>query len=207
MACQNASCGKIFRILGDLINEPHEMLILDCDELVARKHYMNALLTIAQAYEVFFGLFFRVELLYRPFCATRDQDLKELNRLSEALQEKIKDLAFANMRGLFLQHMVSRPKPSNLGEAAAEIAAIPDRQGTMRDTALEGLSDPVLVPLLKALKATNINTLRNRVVHKQAYRPTRQEVEAALEESQSILLPLTFHLELHDEINWYMNHP
>jgi hypothetical protein len=207
VACQSEECLKGFRIVGDQINEPHEMLIYDCDELVARKHYMNALLTIAQAYEVFFGLFFRVELLYLPFCAKPDQDREELNRLSEALQARIKDHTFAAMRALFLQHMVARLALSNLGEAATAIAAIPDRPGDPKDSAIESLSDTALVSLLKALKATNIHTLRNRVVHKQAYRPSHQEVEEALEESRSILFPLTGHLQLHDDINWYARNP
>lgn len=87
------------------------------------------------------------------------------------------------------------------------VAALPDRPGDPKDAAIESLGDAKLVPLLKALKATAIHTLRNRVVHKQAYRPTREEVEGALEETRSILFPLTSHLQLHDEINWYMRKP
>ena len=197
-------CGKPFRIIGDSVNGAHEMLIFDCYELLERKHYMNGLLSLAQAYEVFFSLFFRVELLYRPFCADPESDVAELNKLSEALQEKIKDHTFSRMRSLFLQHMVSRPEPKNLAEAAVVVAALPDRPGDPSDAALDGVGDPTLAPLLKALKATTIHTLRNRVVHKQAYRPTREEVTVAQKEARSILLPLTNHLDLHDEVNWYM---
>lgn len=204
VSCERADCGKSFRIIGDSVNGPHEMLIFDCYELLERKHYMNGLLSLAQAYEVFFGLFFRVELLYKPFGADPDRDVAELNKLSEALQEKIKDHTFSRMRSLFLQHMTSRPELKNLNEAAAVIAAIPDRPGDPGDAALDGLGDAKLARLLKALKATTIHTLRNRVVHKQAYRPTREEVTAALKETRSVLLPLTNHLDLHDEVNWYM---
>jgi len=41
-------------------------------------------------------------------------------------------------------------------------------------------------------------------VHKQAYRPTREETEAALEEARSVLFPLTSRLGLYDDINWYL---
>jgi len=87
------------------------------------------------------------------------------------------------------------------------VAAFPDRPGDPKDASIDGVGDAKVVPLLKALKATAIHTLRNRVVHKQAYRPTRAEVEAALDEARSIVFPLTSHLQLHDEINWYMKTP
>ena len=54
------------------------------------------------------------------------------------------------------------------------------------------------VALLKALRATTINTLRNQVVHKRAYRPTREEAESALEETRSIIFPLTQRLGLYE---------
>ena len=204
VSCLNAACGKLFRILGDSVNSPHEMLIFDCYELLDRKHYMNAVLSLAQAYETFFSLFFRVELLYKPFGA--DPDLDRLNKLEEALQKKIKDHAFHSMRSLFLQHLVSRPAAGSLTDAAAVIAGLPDDQpGDPKDVAIDSVGDLKLIPLLKSLKATRINTLRNQVVHKRAYRPKREEVESALQEARSILFPLTAHLQLHDEIDWYRN--
>lgn len=204
VSCQSGDCRKPFRIVGDSVNNAHEMLIFDCYELIERKHYMNCILSLAQAYEVFFSLFFRVELLYKPFAANPDQGLAELNRLSEALYERIERYTFAPMRALFLQHIVTGHSPKNLAEASAVIAALPERPQDPEDAAIESLDDAKLVPLLKALKGTGIHRLRNRVVHKQAYRPTREEVEAALKETRSILFPLTSHLQLHDEINWYM---
>jgi hypothetical protein len=205
--CQAADCGKPFRIVGDSVNSAHEMLVFDCYELLERKHYMKAVLSLAQAYELFFSLFFRVEFLYRPFGADSDQELADLNQLSEALHEKLKEHTFAPMRALFLQNMVSRPQPKSLAEAAALVAALPDHPGDPKDAAIDGVADAKMVPLLKALKATSINSLRNRVVHKQAYRPTREEAKDALEEARSILFPLTSRLDLHDEINWYMRAP
>jgi hypothetical protein len=183
------------------------MLVFDCQELIDRKHYMNCILILAQAYEIFFSLYLRVELLYKPFAADSNNDVIELNRLLNALQDKIKDHTFARMRALFLQHIIGYHFPKNLVEAEALIKKLPDCPGDPKDAAIEGISNVKLVPLLKALKATNINTLRNRVVHKQAYRPTREEVVSALTEARSILFPLNAHLQLHDDINWYMRKP
>jgi hypothetical protein len=207
VSCQSADCSKPFRIVGDSVNSAHQMLISDCYGLLERKHYMNCVLTPTLAYEVFFSLFFRVELLYKPFAANPDQDLADLTRLSEDLREKLEKHTFARMRALFLQYIVTRRPPKDVADAAAVIAGLPDSPGDPKDTAIESLDDPKLVALLKALKATGINTLRNRVVHKQAYRPTREQVEAALEETRAILFPLTSRLQLYDEVNWYMRKP
>lgn len=197
-------CGKPFRIIGDSINNAHEMLIFDCYELLEHKHYMNCILNLTQAYEVFFSLFFRVELIFKPFGADPTHNIDELNRLLIGLSEKIKTHTFAPLRALFLQHMVNGHTPSNLIESANAITALPDKPGDPRDAAIEGLGDANLVKLLKALKATRIHELRNRIVHQRAYRPPREKVEAALTETRDILFPLTNHLKLYDEINWYM---
>ena len=57
VTCLNGLCAKTFRLVSDSVNERHEMLIYDCYELLERKHYMNCILSLAQAYEVFFSLF------------------------------------------------------------------------------------------------------------------------------------------------------
>ena len=73
-----------------------------------------------------------------------------------------------------------------------------------KDANIQSLSNARLVPHLMALKAIEINTLRNRIVHKQAYRPTRERAESALKDTENILFSLQGHLQLHDDINWYM---
>jgi hypothetical protein len=204
VSCQSGDCRKPFRIVGDSVNNAHEMLIFDCYELIERKHYMNCILSLAQAYEVFFSLFFRVELLYKPFGSDPDQELADLNHLSKELQKKIEEHTFARMRALFLSHIVAGYSPKNLAEAHSVVSALPNRPRDPKDAAIESLSDAELVSLLKALKVVSIHTLRNQVVHKRAYRPTREQVDAALEETRSILFPLTSRLRLYDEINWYV---
>lgn len=203
-SCLHETCGKPFRLVGDTVNERHEMLIYDCYDLMTRKQYMACILNLAQAYEIFFSLFLRVEILYKPFGANPDHDIAELNRLSDALTDAIREHAFCSMRALFLRHIVEQRPPATLAESANLIAAMPGRPGNPKDSSIEGLSDRELIPLLKAVKATTIHTLRNRVVHKRAYRPSREEVEESLKEARSVLLPLTYRLDLHDDINWYM---
>lgn len=204
VACLNPECGKPFNINGDSVNSAHETLVFDCYELLQLKHYMNCILTQAQAYEVFFNLFFRVELLYKPFALDPYKDIDRLNSLAEQLAKKVKKHTFAPMRALFLHQVVSASAPRTLDESEVAIAALDDRPKDPRDIEFDSLSDTELAGILKALKATKINKLRNQVVHKRAYRPTREDAESALEETRSIIFPLTQHLELYDDISWYV---
>lgn len=204
--CQSDDCQKPFRIVGDSVNSAHEMLIFDCYELIEAKHYMACILNLAQAYEVFFSLFFRVEFLYKPFAREPDREDSNFNRLSAALQREVGQHSFFRMRALFLSFIVTGQSPKTLAEAATVISAFPNPPRVPKDVAIENLSDPKLVSLLKALKDTNINMLRNQVVHQRGYRPTREEVGMAFEQTRSILFPLTNRLQLYDDINWYLTH-
>lgn len=203
--CLSETCGKPFRLSGDRVNERHEMLILDCQKLLEQKSYMNAILSIAIAYEIFFSLFMRVELCYKPFAGSPNADIADLNRLLNQLEEKIKKHSFVCMRALFLKHITEKRRSPSLCKAGNTIAALPDDPKDPKDKAIEAMNDPKLISFLKTLKSTSINTLRNRVVHKHAYRPCREEVETDLQEAESILFPLTHVLGLRDDFNWYIN--
>ena len=204
VSCLNPECSKLFKISGDSVNSAPETLVLDCYELLQLKHYMSCILTQAQAYEVLFNLFFRVELLYKPFAIDLYKDIDRLNILADQLAKKVKNHTFGAMRALFLHQVVSGSAPRTLDESEVAIAALDDRPQDPRDIELDSLSDAELAGILKALKATKINKLRNQVVHKRAYRPTREEAELALEETRSIIFPLTKHLDLCDDISWYV---
>ena len=204
VACRNPSCGKAFNINGDSVNSAHEMLVFDCHELLEAKHYMSCVLTLAQAFEVFFGLFLRVRFLYRPFAIGDHRDIEYMNRLSEQLARRVERHGFSHMRALFLTQLVHGTPPANLTEAEAAIAALPDLPGDPSDAELDVLEDAHLASLLKAVKGTTIGTLRNRVVHKHAYRPTLDEVEKALEEARALLFTLGAELDLVDDINRYI---
>ncbi len=197
------SCSEQVRLVGDLINPAYEMLVLECYELCKAKHYMSCVLNLAQAFEVFFALFMRVEFLYKPFGSDSNQDLAELNQTAQELQDKLKKHGFENMRSLFLQEMIAQRSFSNLVEARAAIAELPERPNTPSNQEINTIPIPTLVPLIQKVKATSVNTLRNKVVHQRAYRPTVQEVDIALEETRAILFPLGRNLDLRDDINCY----
>ena len=213
--CLNKECDKLFRIGGDLANERHEMLILDCYELLDRKQYMHCILNIATAYEMFFSLFLRVRLVHKPFAADSEfQDdfsfqFDKWHNLLENLEEKTNRHTFRAMRALCLRHMVNKISVPNLCQAEESIECIPKYAKDIKDVSnseIEAIrdGDEKLIELLKQLKCTRIHELRNKVVHKRAYRPTRREAEEYLEEARSVLFPLTFRFELDDDPNLYL---
>lgn len=199
------ACGKPFNINSDSINSPHEMLIHDALDLIEQKRYMHSVLSLVQAWEVFFSLYFRVTLLYRPFARERSYDLDRLNELIRLLAERLGAMTFRPMRELFLRMSVSKINPPDLSAAEPIIRNIQPGDRTPTDAAdIDSLADIDLRGLLQRVRGSRVNDLRNRVVHKQAYRPSRSEAEAVLEETRSVILPLTRRLDLYEDINWYM---
>ena len=206
--CLNEKCEKPFRIVSDSVNERHEKLIFDCYYLLKRKQYMHCILNLAKAHEMFFSLFLRVELLYKPFAADFSAyGLAEVNRLSEKLEERVSGYTFAPLRRLFLQQLTIRPSPANLDEAQKAIHALPEQAKCVMGVSNKVIreeADASLKCLLIDLNRSKINELRNRVVHKRGYRPTLEETEEALDKTRSVVFPLTSRLDIRDDLNWYM---
>jgi hypothetical protein len=165
---------------------------------------MASILNLAQAYEVFFSLYLRVNLLFKPFGSESDRDPDKFNRLEEQLYNEIKKYGFADMRALFLQHVVTgSPLPRNLTEAETVLSAFP-KPRLPRNAEIRAITDKNLIPYLEAVKNTKIHETRNLVVHKYAYRPSREEVDLAYKETTDTLLPMTTRLDLNDDLNYYL---
>ena len=198
-------CEESFWLNGDSADERHETILFDCYDLLETKRYMNCILNVCQAYEMFFGLYLRVELICKPFFRSSDEETASLDRLNDLyrrLEKTTEKYAFQDMRDLYLERVTDTVSPGNLDEAEGIIASIRKRK-IPSDHKIESVRDTKLAKHLMMLKRTGINVLRNKVVHKSGYRPTRDEAEQAHEEAESILFPLTQLLDLHDEINWY----
>jgi hypothetical protein len=205
VTCLNPDCGQQFAISGDLINPAFEMLIHDCYELLSTKRYAYCILNSAQAFEVFFSLYLRVQLLYRPFALDSARDIEQLNYLAQLLYEKVKRHGFARMRDLFFDQVLQQQQPSSLLEAEARINALPENPGEPPDVSLQSVTDQKLSAVLLRLKRCKVNELRNQVAHKRAYRPRLDEVDQALQETREILLPLASMLLMQSgDPNWYM---
>jgi Protein of unknown function (DUF2934) len=204
VVCLNSDCRKSFWISNDSINTPHEMLIFDVKELYKQKHYMNCILNLAQAYEIFFSLYLRVEMLFKPFGFEPDLDINKLNQLATELYKKVRKYGFVDMRSLFLLHIMNGNSPNNLTQSKKMLAAFPNKPSAPKYNALKkAVKDTTLLKLLKSIKDSKIHEMRNRVIHQGAYRPTREDVDLAYTETADTLLALTSYLDLNDDISHY----
>jgi len=208
VSCLFSDCSKPFSLSGDSINSAYEMIIFDCYELLQRKHYAYCILNLAQAFEVFFSQYLRVELLYKPFAVESDKDIDFLNELMGLLYRKTERLSFDLMKNLFLSRVLDVGQPKSLREAESIMNQFPDKPSCPSDEAIStaGVSIGVrITELLLRLKSCKVPQKRNQVVHKRAYRPTLAEVNDSLKETREILFPLARALDVHiDEVNWYM---
>ena len=211
--CLNHICKQPFAINGDLVNPVYEMLIFDCHELRKQKRYSYYILNLAQAFEVFFSLYLRVHFHYRPFAklereALGSGDLDQLNKVASELYEATKNYAFTHMLSVFLQCVLSGNYSASLIEAQQSIRALgTQRPNLPKDQEIIASSNQQLADVLKRLKYSKINELRNKIVHQRAYRPRLAEVDEALEETRDIIFSLKSFLRIQDDvINWYIQH-
>jgi hypothetical protein len=208
--CQ--ACQSPFNINNDAINAAHEMLLSGCFELIERKEYIQCVLSVAQSYEVFFSHFMYVQLIYRAYAHEGSRDLPHLNRLTQQLYDRMHLFTFERMRRLFLRLVVGTAAPPSLAEAGVAIEHLPngtkappkDVPDPLRQD-IENMPDEPLRALLLRLLDADVNKLRNRVVHKDAHRPTREEATHAYEEAREILFALTARLRLGYDAYWYIN--
>ena len=207
VTCQNPQCGRPFTIGGDLVNPAWQMLISDCEVLKGEKRYAYCVLNLAQAFEVFFSLYFRVELLYRPFVRDGNHDIERLNRLFILLYSSVKDYTFGPMCSAFISSVLRRQNYSSLMEAEDAMSQALSCPKMPSDERIRSYPDSGLASLLLELKDTKVPSLRNNVVHKHAYRPTVDEVEQCIKETAHLLYGLDSKLgTLVDDINWYYGH-
>lgn len=208
VVCEQPECHAEFNINNDRINPAHQGVLFDCCELMASKRYMQATLAISQAYEMLFSHGLRVEVLYRPFKREGTADLKNLGLVSDRLYGAIAKLTFEPMRRLFLDVAVRSPGLMSLADSEAWIDAIPTFGrgiSEVKKARIDAVNDTPLRNLLAGLASVQVHKLRNRVVHKAGYRPTRQEVQACLDEANTIIHGLTSRLKLSGDANWYLN--
>jgi hypothetical protein len=203
--CQ--ACDRPFKINNDLVNAAQQVLLFDCYAFIERKQYMQCVLSVAQAYEVFFSHFLNVQLIYRPFARDDRHNLKGLHDVTEKLYEHVHQFAFGEMRRLFLRLVVGNVAPASLAEAEARIANLPKHRKVppVPRQDVEAVPDDRLKTLLLRLKDANVSELRGRVVHKDAYRPTLEEAKRAHDEAREILHGLTGLLKLGFDAHWYIS--
>jgi hypothetical protein len=206
VVCLRTECAKPFRIVGDSINEAHQMILQACDELLERKRYMQCVTRTCQAYEMFFNLHLYAELVYRPFAKVNDSAaLLALNKRSDNLHAAIGKFAFTDMRNLSLAVAIEadHTRPFDTARAATFITSISKKPNEPSDATVSVIPGMGIANQFLRIKKSDINIERNKVAHGRAYRSKREGAEQLLHDAKCTLLPLTVALKLHSEITHY----
>lgn len=191
--CFNKKCKSPFYINGDSINSAHEMLIFDCEGFKKEKKYSYCITNLSQAFEVFFSLYLRVYLIYRPYKEIY-RDLDTLKLLETMLFNNIKGFGYTKLCNIFINSILTDHKITSVDDAKNLIDNLKKLSKQVDDSLILSYKDPSISNLLMHLNKSKVDELRNKVVHQHAYRPNIQEVEEAIDETRSILFPLGLRL-------------
>jgi hypothetical protein len=179
-------CGRPFWVFGDAIEPAYELLILDAEQHMRAKHYMLCVTSLAQAWEMFFATFAYSHYVYRPFHhnARYPGRTERFDGLSKQLGDAIWSFTFHPLRNVLVNTVVEGVRPRTLDESEVAIARIKgDNFGQRPAKArVDAFSDSSVRTVLLQLQELRIGELRNRVVHKYAYRPRRGEIEECSDE-------------------------
>ena len=179
-------CGRPFWVFGDAVAPAYELLLFDAEEHMRAKHYMLCVTSLAQAWEMFFATFVYSHYLYRPFHhdVRYPGKLERFDGLAELLGDAVLDFTFDRLRNVLVNTVVEGVRPRTLDESEVAIARIKDDDFGQRPAMarVDAFSDSSVRAVLLQLQGLRIGELRNRVVHKDAYRPRRWEVEECSDE-------------------------
>jgi hypothetical protein len=173
-------CGEKFWIWGDIINPAYELFIFAADEHFKAKRYMLYVGTLAQAWEIFLGTFAYSNYLYRSYFNERPHlDVERFNQLSSQFSNAIQKFTFDPLRNLLINTVIKRVHPQTLDESESAIPRIvAEKFGDRpRKAYVSAFPDAHLRDILLQLQQLETGELRNRIFHKDAYRPKREEVE------------------------------
>ena len=174
-------CGRPFWVFGDAIAPAYELLIFDAEKHMLAKHYMLSVMSLAQAWEMFFATFVYSNYLYRPFY--RDAGYAERSErfdvLAVLLGDAIRKFTFDPLRNVLVNTVVEGVRPRTLDESEVAIARIEGDDFGQRPAKanVDAFPDPSVRTVLLQLQGLRIGELRDQVVREDAYRPHRAEVE------------------------------
>jgi hypothetical protein len=174
-------CGRPFWVFGDAIDPAYELLLFDAEEHMRTKRYIPCVTSLTQAWEMFFATFAYSNYLYRPFRhdARQPEQRERLEALAGQLGDAIWNFTFDQLRNVLANTVVEEVRPRTLDESEVAIARIKDENFGQppAQARVDALSDSSVRAVLLQLQDLRIGELRNRVVHKNGYRPRRWEIE------------------------------
>ena len=207
VVCLNEKCKQKFNINGDLINPAFELKLFEINNLLKDKNYSTCILNLCQSVEIFIKTFFNVELIYK--LVNIDDEVDDINQLTIYLDKSIKNYTFYKLRNLFLLWFIKGIRPKDFSNSYDIISSLSKdlkklKNNEIKESDLNVVADDELRSLLASLMKSEINKIRNQIIHKDAYRPSSEETENAYKEIWNMIIPLRRKLGiLSCDINYY----
>lgn len=177
-------CGEAFWLVGDSVSGGYESILYDSTLLLRRKRFMLAVAGACQAYEMFFALYLRAELVYKPFWRERQIGVGArtavLNNLAKEFRSRVEGFSFDRMRACFLRQAVTGTSPRSVTEAANAIESL-GRPGHGKPPRL---SEIRRAPAEKRVKELLCGVARTRV-NERAKEPSRAPERVPASSSRS----------------------
>lgn len=148
---------------------------------------MPAIASAAQGWEVFFATCALSVYVYGPFFSAAPQPrIEVLNGLLSELRNAIERFTFFPLRNLVVRLIIEKAEPFTLAEAIKRISGTAGMGGDPSAAQIASASQRD-AEIVSGLMALTIGKLRNDVVHKYAFRPTRAAVEPCLTSELDVL--------------------
>ena len=206
-------CRYSFPIGNDMLGEKYEYMILDCHVLLKLKKYMYCIINLCQACEAFFMKGITIKLLFQPWRAgifgqedgIYSENRTELgcydvfNQYSGQIQKAVRNYAYNKLRNVcFDLYLID--KAFSARTDIDEYLKVIDCYARIEpsDADIESKSTNENRDLFIKLRNLGIGEMRNKVVHKEAYRPTKDEAEKCLEEVHTVVIGLKATLNFDD---------
>lgn len=189
-------CNKEFHIGYDQVGTNYNKLIFQCPELIKQKEYMTTIIILCIAYEMFFQTVLYHYLVDRF-------SLQDKKILTELLDNSIAKFTFNKLYNEFIKIVIFVNNKKNISVACAKCYIENIDGNSVKDlkTKLQLIKNKELKKSLLILfdlnnKQKSINYIRNKVVHKNGYRPTKEEVEKEYKIGRELILKLETQLIL-----------
>lgn len=175
-------CKKDFCILDDDVEEKYEYFLEDYEDLLRQKKYRYCILTLCQACEAFFMKCIDVKLLWEPYrrgvFGIDDSKFRLFEEYHEKIHKEFRVFSYRPLLSVFFDLYLNSRSFGTQDEIMTYLKKVSEFSGNApsKDEIRTKCKDRRTKALL-ALKRLDIHETRNKIAHKDGYRPTREEVE------------------------------
>ncbi|KYN88966.1 hypothetical protein ATY36_20365 [Vibrio cidicii] len=195
--CLNTECKQSFRLKNDTVNLASELFLQEAERCFSQKKYMMAVVLSTQAIESFFSLFLKVQLTIKPFCDPLNLDGS--NHVLHKYTKVTKSFPYKKMSNTVVSYLYHYEKLSSVNEITCFIDSC---KGNVKKTNFP--IDSNIQSIIDLLNKEEISTLRNKVAHKMAYRPTREEADYAIDYAFEVICKLQNKFKVNsDKFSYY----